>query len=73
METMSRSLSRRSFAAGSIASILGGGVAPMLPLEVLAAHGGGMLEGLDFPALDITMTETGFEGIRRRSRLAGIW
>lgn len=61
---MSRSISRRTFAAGSIATILGGAAATSVPLREVMAQGGGVdLASLGLPTLDITMTDTGFEGM----------
>lgn len=59
---MSRSLSRRTFALGSVATMFGGAAVSSVPISVIAAQGMD-LASLGLPTLDITMTDTGFEGI----------
>jgi len=60
---MSRTISRRSFAAGSLATIVGGSAVSLLAVRDVAAQGGADLASLGLPTLDITMTDTGFEGM----------
>jgi len=63
METVAISLSRRSFAAGSLTTILGGpALFAGLPVPIASAQGMD-LSDLGFPTLDITMTDSGFEGV----------
>lgn len=59
---MSRSLSRRSFTLGSVATIFGGVAASSSAIHLVAAKEGD-LASLGLPTLDLTMTETGFEGM----------
>lgn len=59
---MSVHMSRRQFTAGSIATILGGAVLPV-PLPVLAAQDGVDLASGGLPTLDISVTESAFEGV----------
>lgn len=59
---MSRSLSRRSFALGSVATLFGSVAASSSSLYLTAAKEGD-LASLGLPTLDITMTEAGFEGM----------
>lgn len=60
---MSLSISRRSFTAGSIATILAGSAASSPLTYGVLAQEGTDLASLGLPTLDITMTETGFEGL----------
>ena len=57
-------ISRGTFASGSIATILGGGLAISLPgVRASAAQTPTDLASLDLPRLDITVTADGFEGM----------
>jgi hypothetical protein len=58
---MSRSLSRRSFTAGSVAAIMGGSVLPLAPVRLMAQATD--LSSLGLPTLDLTMSEAGYEGV----------
>jgi hypothetical protein len=57
-------MTRRSFTAGGLITILGGSsVVPLFLVDPVAAQEGTDLASLGLPTLDITMTDTGFEGI----------
>lgn len=61
---MAHTMTRRAFAAGT-ALVTAGGVAGFPPFTTLvsAAHRGGHLEDLGLPALNVTVTADGFEGL----------
>jgi hypothetical protein len=61
---MSTPLTRRSFTAGSLAIILGGGALASFPsLRLVSAQEATDLASLGLPTLDVTVTDTGYEGL----------
>jgi hypothetical protein len=60
---MSGTMSRRSFAVGTVATILGGAAVLSTPLGRLVAAQGADLASLGLPTLDLSVSNTGFEGM----------
>lgn len=61
---MAHTMTRRAFAAGTALAAAGGAIGfSRVAIPVFAAHQGGHLEDLGLPALNVTVTADGFEGL----------